>query len=69
MDTLMYSDGVHAHAQVFRPGSTSAGTKLWDARELFEANDARCDKALRQLGASLKDAVTMCIQAAGAQEL
>mmetsp|Transcript_11428 Transcript_11428/g.29770 ORF Transcript_11428/g.29770 Transcript_11428/m.29770 type:complete len:737 (+) Transcript_11428:2-2212(+) len=54
-------------AEVFRPGSTSAGTKLWDARELFEANDARCDKALRQLGASLKDAVTMCIQAAGAE--
>ena len=53
--------------QIFRPGSTSPGTRLWDARELFEANSARCDKALRQLGPSaLKEAVTTCIQAAGA---
>ena len=51
--------------QVFRPGSTAPGTRLWDARELYEANNARCDKALRQLEGSLRDAVTTSIQAAG----
>ena len=31
-------------ADVFRPGSTAPGAQLWDARDLFDQQNARCDK-------------------------
>ena len=56
---------VYVSVQMFRPGSTAPGARLWDARTLFEEGSARCDKALRQLGPDLPQAVTACIEAAG----
>ncbi|MEW5298634.1 MAG: hypothetical protein WDW36_001730 [Sanguina aurantia] len=51
--------------QVFRPGSTFPAAQLWEARELWEANSARCDKVLRLLKEELPCAVITTIQAAG----
>lgn len=51
--------------QVFRLGSTLPAAQLWDARDLYEANNARSDKVLRLLGNKLPEAVNACILAAG----
>lgn len=52
--------------QVLRPGSTSPGTQLLDARELLDSGAPRADKALRLLADRLPAAVSQCIEAAGA---
>lgn len=54
--------------QVFKPGSTSPATQLWDARALLDAGSARCDKLLRTLAEQLPAAVATCVQAAGVTE-
>ena len=54
------------HPQVYRPGSTSAAATLWDARDLFDAGSARADRLLRDVQAQLPEAVTACVEAAGA---
>ncbi len=51
---------------VLQPGSTTAAAQLWDARDLFEQQNARADRMLRGLSPEeLKEAVSVCIEAAG----
>ncbi|EFJ45438.1 hypothetical protein VOLCADRAFT_105988 [Volvox carteri f. nagariensis] len=54
---------------VFRPGATSPAAQLWDARALYDDQNPRCDKILRNIQDSgpafLPAAVSTCIQAAG----
>lgn len=51
--------------QAYKPGSTSPAAQLLDARDLFDAGNARSDKLLRQLTGQLDDAVIACATAAG----
>ena len=44
-----------------------AGALLLDARQLFERQNARADNALRSIVGQLPEAVTSCVDAAGAE--
>ena len=44
-----------------------AGALLYDARALFDAQDARADEVLRSIAGALPDAVRTCAAAAGAE--
>lgn len=43
-----------------------AGALLFDARQLFEQQNAKADEALRSIVGQLPAAVTSCVDAAGA---
>jgi len=44
-----------------------AGALLFDARQLFEQQNARADEALRSIVGQLAEAVTTCVDAAAAE--
>ena len=44
----------------------AAGALLFDARQLFEQQNAKADEALRSIVGQLPEAVTSCVDAAGA---
>lgn len=44
-----------------------AGALLFDARQLFEQQNARADEALRSIVGGLPEAVASCVDAAGAE--
>lgn len=48
------------------PCSICAGALLLDARQLFEQQNAKADEALRSIVGQLPEAVTSCVDAAGA---
>ncbi|KAL3162570.1 hypothetical protein ABBQ38_008623 [Trebouxia sp. C0009 RCD-2024] len=52
---------------VFKIGSTAPGALLFDARQLFEQQNARADEALRSIVGQLPQAVATCVDAAGAE--
>ncbi|KAA6418805.1 MAG: vacuolar sorting-associated 16 protein [Trebouxia sp. A1-2] len=52
---------------IFKLGSTAPGALLLDARQLFERQNARADNALRSIVGQLPEAVTSCVDAAGAE--
>ncbi|KAK9823042.1 hypothetical protein WJX81_002597 [Elliptochloris bilobata] len=54
-------------ADVFRIGSTAPGALLYDARALFDAQDARADEVLRSIAGALPNAVRTCLAAASAE--
>lgn len=43
-----------------------SGALLFDARQLFEQQNAKADEALRSIVGQLPEAVTSCVDAAGA---
>ncbi len=45
----------------------SAGALLYDARELFDQQNAKADEGLRSIVASLPEAVATCVDAAQAE--
>lgn len=46
---------------------SGAGAILYDARQLFDSHNAKADELLRNVASALPDAVTTCLQAAGAE--
>ncbi|KAK9907253.1 hypothetical protein WJX75_000093 [Coccomyxa subellipsoidea] len=54
-------------ADVYRVGSTAPGALLYDARELFDQQNAKADEGLRSIVASLPEAVATCVDAAQAE--
>ena len=61
----------HQHIPLFFQGGPRliwcAGALLYDARELFDAADARADEGLRSIVQALPDAVATCVDAAAAE--
>lgn len=55
------------NVQVYKPGSTAPSAQLLDARDLFDAGNAKADKILRQMAGQLQEAVQGCATAAGAK--
>lgn len=45
----------------------ASGALLFDARQLFEQQNARADEALRSIVGQLPQAVATCVDAAGAE--
>ncbi|KAG2424052.1 hypothetical protein HYH02_015233 [Chlamydomonas schloesseri] len=58
-----------ACSQVFRPGATGPAAQLWDARALYDDQNPRCDRILRNIqdggSTALAAAVATAITAAG----